>query len=125
MSKNFSIAELRCRCGCAGHLAPAIAKNLEHLAAMLEQIRMMAGGRAVTVNCAYRCPRHNAAVGGEPDSQHLRGLAADITVAGMMPAEVAILAQRCMLVGAIGKYNTFTHVDMRQRIAGRITSWIG
>ena len=37
-------------------------------------------GKPINVNSGYRCPRVNALVGGKPSSQHLRGMAADITV---------------------------------------------
>lgn len=36
-------------------------------------------GKSITVNCCYRCPRLNLAVGGVVSSQHLDAKAADIT----------------------------------------------
>lgn len=36
-------------------------------------------GKAIYVNCGYRCAALNAAVGGAKNSQHLYGEAADIT----------------------------------------------
>lgn len=36
-------------------------------------------GKAIFVNCGYRCATLNAAVGGAKNSQHLYGEAADIT----------------------------------------------
>lgn len=35
-------------------------------------------GEPMLVDCGYRCPAHNRAVGGAPDSAHLAGQAADI-----------------------------------------------
>ena len=35
-------------------------------------------GKPLVVNAGYRCPAHNAAVGGAPNSAHLSGEAADI-----------------------------------------------
>ncbi|WP_298061923.1 D-Ala-D-Ala carboxypeptidase family metallohydrolase [uncultured Rikenella sp.] len=35
-------------------------------------------GQAIAVNSGYRCPALNAAVGGVPTSQHLKGEAADL-----------------------------------------------
>ena len=35
--------------------------------------------KPITVNSGYRCPELNKAVGGSKTSQHLKGLAADIT----------------------------------------------
>lgn len=37
-------------------------------------------GRAIRVNSGYRCPALNKAVKGSKTSQHMKGLAADITV---------------------------------------------
>lgn len=41
--------------------------------------------KPIKVNCGYRCPALNRAVGGVPTSQHMTGQAADIT--GGSPAE--------------------------------------
>jgi len=43
----------------------------------LEALRNLAGV-AVVVNAGYRCPQHNQEVGGVPNSDPTRGLAADI-----------------------------------------------
>ncbi len=45
---------------------------------VLEPLRELYG-EAIQVNSGYRSPAVNAAVGGAPTSQHLRGEAADIT----------------------------------------------
>lgn len=39
--------------------------------------------KPVSVSSGYRCPAVNKLVGGKPNSQHLKGQAADITVKGM------------------------------------------
>lgn len=36
-------------------------------------------GKAIRVNSGYRCPALNEAVGGSKTSQHMKGMAADIT----------------------------------------------
>ena len=46
---------------------------------VLEQLKAKAG-KSIHLNCAYRCPTHNAEVGGVPNSQHVLGTAADITI---------------------------------------------
>jgi hypothetical protein len=38
-------------------------------------------GGPVTVNSGYRCPKHNLAVGGVVNSQHMKGEAADLCCA--------------------------------------------
>ena len=68
--------------------APSVIENLRRVAAVLEQVRA-AVGAAVTVSSGYRSPALNSAVGGARESAHLLGLAADITVAGMAPKDLA------------------------------------
>lgn len=53
--------------------------NLFVLAVGLEQVRKVAEGHPIHINCAYRCQQVNEAVGGAKDSAHLGGFAADIT----------------------------------------------
>lgn len=71
LSPHFTLAELR------GDRAPEWAKSaLRSLAVdLLEPIRLRWG--PVVVSSAYRDPERNAAAGGVPTSQHLRGEAAD------------------------------------------------
>jgi uncharacterized protein YcbK (DUF882 family) len=71
MSKYFSEAETQCHCGCGqNHVSPLLLEKLD-------QMREMIGG-PVELSCAYRCPSHNAEVGGVPNSQHVMGTAADV-----------------------------------------------
>jgi len=64
------------------------------------------------VTSGYRTPERNRAVDGALESYHLRGQAADITVAGMSPQEVARAAE-AVGFGGIGVYPTHVHVDVR------------
>ena len=57
---------------------------------VLDPLRDAWGG-PISVNSGYRCPALNKAVGGTPNSQHLRGEAADITV-GSRSANRRLLA---------------------------------
>ena len=53
----------------------------ENLRALVEQVLDPAReklGKPITVNSGFRCTKHNAAVGGVANSQHLRGEAADV-----------------------------------------------
>ena len=74
--KWFSMNEFECHCGCR---MPDSARA--NIVALVEQVLDPAReryGKPVCVNSGYRCARHNAAVGSVPNSQHLRGEAADI-----------------------------------------------
>lgn len=89
----------------------------EELVALLQSIRDHFG-KPVTINSGYRSKSHNAAVGGTPKSQHLRGTAADIVVRGISPLAVAQFAEYLLGDrGGIGVYPSFTHVDVRENRA--------
>ena len=56
-----------------------IIDNLKHLAVnLLEKLRMINGNKPLFLSSGYRCPRLNKAVGGAKNSQHMRGMAADV-----------------------------------------------
>ena len=57
-----------------------IVKNLEQLIDNILDPLRERYGKPITVNSGYRCPELNKAVGGSKTSQHMKGLAADITV---------------------------------------------
>lgn len=63
---------------------------------ILEPLRT-ALGRRVIVTSGYRSPAVNRAVGGVPNSPHLRGEAIDIVVEGMAPSAVAVTLVRLRL----------------------------
>ena len=66
------------------------------------------------LNCAYRCPTHNAEVGGVPNSQHVAGTAADVAVPeGMTVDELADIAAG--IFDGVGRYYdaNFVHCDVR------------
>jgi hypothetical protein len=66
----FVEAEFRCRHCRTLVLSPTLIPALEILRGLW--------GEPMLVDCGYRCPAHNAAVGGAPDSAHIEGMAADI-----------------------------------------------
>jgi hypothetical protein len=72
----FKEKELCCKC--CGQLPPLAKENIEALVEnVLDPLRERYG-KPIIVNSGYRCPKHNAAVGGASGSQHMRGEAADI-----------------------------------------------
>lgn len=90
MTQHFSLAELtRTDHRTLDNTPDAAAlANLHRLAAFLEQVREVLGGRAVVINSAYRSKAVNDAVGSKDTSQHRLGCAADIRVPGMSPDAV-------------------------------------
>ena len=65
---------------------PEVVESLRFLCAnLLEKLRALNNNQPLMVSSGYRCPRLNKAVGGKPNSQHLRGEAVDIDF-GSKPA---------------------------------------
>lgn len=107
LSRNFRLAEFRCKCGkCASVLVDTA------LVDILQQIRDHFGV-SVDINSGYRCKEHNADVGGDPNSSHMQGMAADIRVVDITPREVAKYAES-IGVKRIGLYEgdegEFVHI---------------
>lgn len=110
MSKHFSKLEMvRCfrengaRCKECRLMQPAmqlpygIEENIASLVEeVLEPVRERLG-KPIVVNSGFRCPVHNAAVGGVANSQHMKGEAADITC-----DDNKRLAE---IIGQLGKYD--------------------
>lgn len=106
ISANFTAGEFFCHCGKCNPQ-----KIDTDLVAFLQRFRDKTG-YPVYVNCGYRCPKHNAEIGGSPKSQHMEGKAGDIRNSNVLPVIYAQLAELYGMTG-IGLYNTFTHVDVR------------
>lgn len=112
LSNNFKVSEFACKgknCGCT------TVKIDKQLVTYLQKIRDHFG-KSVTINSGYRCSKHNKAVGGTSGSKHTKGMAADIVVDGVKPAEVAKYAENLGVKG-IGLYEgsdgNFVHIDTR------------
>lgn len=107
ISKNFRVREFACKDGSD----PVFIDD--DLVGVLQQIRDHFG-KAVTITSAFRTANHNKKVGGATYSQHCYGKAADIKVSGVAPSKVAEYVETLMPnTGGIGRYSTFTHVDVR------------
>jgi len=119
MTKNFSKEEFRSKDG--AHFPYEVKKNLQVLAEQLEVLREHFQA-SIKINSGYRSPEHNAKIGGEVNSQHLIGKAADIVIDGVTPDEVAdaiefLIDGKMMKQGGVGRYDTFTHYDIRGKKA--------
>jgi peptidoglycan hydrolase-like protein with peptidoglycan-binding domain len=108
--KYFERREFACKCGrCGGFPVEPSWELID----VLENIREHFGA-AVSISSGVRCKTHNKNVGGADESQHLYGTAADIKVKGVSPSKVAAYAETLLPgTGGIGRYKTFTHVDVR------------
>ena len=75
---EFTVSREAARRGIDNQAPHAVLPALYRLAERLEVIRKEVVSGALLVNSGYRCPSLNAVVGGQPTSNHLYGLAADI-----------------------------------------------
>ncbi len=107
ISTHFSRKDFTCHCGCGLTIINTT------LLSRLEAVRNHFNS-PVIVECTCRCPAHNKMVGGEPKSKHLSGEAADIKVVGVSPDTVwKYFEESFPNTGGLGRYNTFTHIDVR------------
>lgn len=117
---HFSAAELQCRgTNCSVDRLHGCGVNgcKQSLVDALERFRDLVG-KPVQVDSAYRCPVHNAGVGGAGKSEHVEGLAADIRVAGMTAAELEAIARKIPAIRGIGRDDKrgYVHIDVRPTV---------
>jgi hypothetical protein len=88
--------------------------NLTRLAATLEQVKTLLGGKPVMINSGFRSKQVNDSVGSKDTSQHRIGCAADIRVPGMTPNEVvkAIMASDIGYDQLIREFDSWTHISV-------------
>ena len=116
LNKYFSRNEFECKCGCGfdavdSELLRLLTITRKHFDAPL------------TITSACRCLSHNESVQREANSnyiplssrsKHMKGIAADIKVKGVTPAAVyEFLDNHAPNTLGLGKYSSFTHVDVR------------
>jgi len=115
LSAHFKLNEFSCQCDECNEtlVAPILVHCCEVLrVAMNEPLKITSG---------YRCPPHNLAVGGEPNSFHMQGMAVDIRTLSKKNMDLMyIYASKIADIGAIGRYIdqngnlSRLHIDVRQ-----------
>lgn len=118
ISKDFSYREFeRSEVADAKHICNVITsfEVRDSILALTENVLQPlrdAWGKPLTVNSGYRCKTLNAAVGGVPTSQHVKGEAADIAAGD--PVKLARLAVKLGLpFDQMILYPTFVHFSHR------------
>ena len=107
VSENFSRKEFACKCGCGFDAVDT------DLLAVLERLRKLFG--PILITSGNRCQAHNLKVGGSTHSQHLYAKAVDIKVRKAYQEEVAdVLEAMFPDAHGIGRYNEWTHFDVRK-----------
>lgn len=117
VSENFRFIEFQCKCG--GKYSSCRGIKLDKkLVDALEKIRTDYYRNGLLIVSAYRCDKHNKAIGGAKQSQHVAGRAADI------PPRVKHDEKFPSTVHGIGyqkKTKLVRHVDTRP---GPLTKWV-
>lgn len=104
LTKHFKSEELACPC-CGRHDMQAdFLVKLEHL--------REAYGKPFRPNSGFRCPKHNAEIGGAALSYHMAGRAVDIPVATPRDA-YRLVACAIALRLTVDVYSRWIHVDNR------------
>ena len=130
ITKHFDEDEFKCKH--CGKLPPMwrdeegeLLYCYEEFFGFLESIRT-AWGKPMAINSGYRCPEWNRAVGGEPLSVHMFGLAADIGLGSREEVEdfVRVVKDTCdeMRIGYreyLARGETFVHLDKIGRASCR------
>lgn len=110
ISEHFGVWEFKCK---DNSRVIVLDKALVEL---LEKVRAHFK-RPVVINSGYRTVQYNSRLpNSSPKSQHMLGKAADIRVTGVAPVNVyAYLNQLYPNSHGLGIYNTFVHVDVREK----------
>lgn len=106
LSAHFSVAEVASHGNGTCYVDRALLQALEQLRTFLNM--------PLHIIDAYRDPAHNQAVGGERDSMHLYGLAADIPQVCSWQA----VARLGLFSGIGDRHGMISHVDLRH-LAGQ------
>lgn len=129
LSPYFTSEEFDCHDGT--EVPDSLLGNLTRLAETLTHIRLAAGVPLAVIS-GYRTLAHNTAVGGAKGSAHLTAEAADVRPGrGMSPDELhdMILAHhkagKLPLIGGLGLYRSWVHVDVRKAADGHLRRWTG
>ena len=74
----------------------------------------------ISINISYRPKWYELSRGRSGNSQHVKFKAADITTSKYSPNQVAdaielLISQGKMQEGGLGRYNSFTHYDIRNK----------
>lgn len=106
--KHFKMSEFRCRCCGEALMDLEFIKRLDLLRSKF--------CKPLVVTSGFRCPQHNKRSGGSEFSQHLLGLAADLSWSEYGGNERLRLLKLAIDLGfkGIGFHEKFIHLDLRK-----------
>lgn len=118
LTYNLSRHEFQCRCGCGYDTVDVtLVTKLQMVMHRLEEKYGQA--LSILITGPNRCIKHNAKVGGAPNSQHIYARAADFKVYSRLsgqqisPEDVAKVIEELFETGGLGRYDNRTHYDTR------------
>jgi len=114
ISENFSRHEFACHDYCGFDTVDY------ELIWVLENMRTHFGDTLVFITSGCRCLRYNTKIHGADKSFHMWGQASDIKIPGISPKQIAdYLEKEYKGFYGIGRYKTFTHIDIRSKRPAR------
>lgn len=152
VTEHFTVEEFACHDGTPYPIATIdiedpqkrewVETRLAPLCKMLEVIRHEAGAHPMTIDSGFRTIAYDTAlyeksakdgsVAPPQSSQHPKGRAADIKHSTLGPRALhdlivsLIVAGKLPLIGGVGLYPTFVHIDVRPKPAsGHVAQWGG
>ena len=119
LTNNFYKSEFDSKDG--AEMPSEVLQNIRQLAEQLQVLRDYCG-MPIKINSGYRSLSHNRSIGSKDTSQHVKGTAADIVIQGFAPKDTYtlieyLIGKGIMKQGGLGKYNSFTHYDIRKKRA--------
>ena len=116
-SKHFSFEEFECPCCKQCIVTQELIDSLEYLRDALN--------KPLKITSGYRCEKHNAAIGGEANSQHCLGKAADVLCPSDLTLDLfymsADISGKFQGIGVYPndgyQHNNFLHLDVRDNHA--------
>lgn len=102
LTKDFTVEEVQCKCGCLGVPTPAFMQRLQQL--------RDAYGKSMKVTSGFRCKTHNKKIGGAAKSKHVEGIAVDVQVEDRWELVKHMFALK---FHGVGIASSFIHIDDR------------
>ena len=116
-TQNFCEYEFICHCGKCAHSVPHANIVNERLITALQQARNKLNA-PIYITSGRRCKKHNAKIGGVPNSYHTQGLAADVKADDMQKLFDALKSVKTFTY--IEAHDSYIHVDIGHKRNNRI-----
>ena len=124
LTAHFALEEL----ACTQHREfdntppPEVVATLRNTATQMEGVRLLLGGRVISISSGYRCRALNRAVGGARTSAHLSGHAVDFNCYGVGPplAVCRAVAESGLPFDQLIEEGTWVHISFDPRMRRQV-----